>query len=153
MTIIKSNDGGLIVGGNDKKLTKLGSDLSFISSLDLGDIVYCGIAINQRLFACGMNFSLRVFENSLNQVIEKPLTNCPKKLLLYEDLEFLLCGEMGGNVDIVSLLTWEIVYTIKLNPEDVVNDITKLTAENQYALCLGNGGVQTVEIKRNNKGF
>ena len=100
-----------------------------------------------------MNYSLRVFENSLSQVIEKPLTNSPKKLLLYEDLEFLLCGEMGGNVDIVNLLTWEVVYTINLTPEEVVNDITKLTAANQYAICLGNGGVQTVEIKRNDNGF
>ena len=70
-TVIRSLDGSVFVGGYDKKLNKLDSDLKLVSSVDLGDIVNCGITVN-KLIVCGMasSNSLRVFDNSLKLIKE-----------------------------------------------------------------------------------
>ena len=56
-------------------------------------------------------------------------------------------------MDIVNMLTWQVVKSFKLSSGKEIYDIAKLATANQYALGLGYGGVQTVEIKRTENSF
>ena len=44
--MIRSKDGSVFVGGNDGKLNKLDKNFKFVSSVDLKDLVYCGMDFN-----------------------------------------------------------------------------------------------------------
>ena len=73
----------------------------------MGDSICCGTMIDEQIvFGMGNSESLRVFNSSLKLIKEIKLTNCPIKLLLIEDYEYLLCGEFSGYIDIVDVLTW-----------------------------------------------
>ena len=61
--------------------------------------------------------------------------------MVLEDLEHLLCGEWNGNIDILNLLTWQIVQTFKINSGKHIIDIVKLPTPNLFALALNYGGV------------
>ena len=56
-------------------------------------------------------------------------------------------------MDVVNVLTWEVVQSLKLSSGKITEDIAKLSTANQYALGIYNGGVQIVEIIRTGKSF
>ena len=66
----------------------------------------------------------------------------------------MLCVENLCYIDIVNVLTWQVVQAFKLfSCYSHILDIAKLATANQYALGLFNGGVQTVEIRKTGKSF
>ena len=67
-----------------------------------------------------------------------------------------MCGELSGNLEIVNVLTLQVVQSFKISSGNYkhIFDIAKLATANQYALDLWNGGgVQTVEIRRTGYSF
>ena len=64
------------------------------SLVDLGDVVWCGITVNQHLvFGMGHpSNSLRVLDNSFELIKDVKLKDAPYTLLLLGDKEHMLCG-------------------------------------------------------------
>ena len=56
-------------------------------------------------------------------------------------------------MEIVNVLTWQVVQSFKLDSGKTIYEIAKLATANQYALGLRNGGVQIVEIRRTESSF
>ena len=52
-----------------------------------------------------------------------------------------MCGEINGNIDIVNVLTLQVVQSFKLSYNRTILDIAKLPTVNQYALGNGKSGV------------
>ena len=145
----------MLVGGEDNKLIRLDHNFKVAGCLEFGKQVLCGITV-KNFAICGMqnSKSLSIFDNQLKQIKEVKLKNMPKKLQLLQDQENLMCGEWYGNIEIVSTSTWEVVGSLCISSAQTILDIAKLPAPNQYAISLANeGGLQTIEIKKTQKGF
>ena len=52
--------------------------------------------------------------------------NSPKKLLLLDDEEHLICGGMDGFIDIINILLYKVAHTFKISSGERIFDIAKL---------------------------
>ena len=109
-SLMRAQDGSLIVGGDDKKLTKYNKDLQLVAQVDLGLSISCGILVNNKI-VCGISDDniLKVFDiNSLKFIREVHVKDGPTKLFHFDDQSHILSGGDAGNLSLVNVKSWSV---------------------------------------------